>query len=153
MQKDIASIPIQGPFLQATLPLPPSANNMYKNISWRRQDGKMSSRRAATPELLIFQKEALYRLSQARVQNWTLIEFIRTSKKKVPLYLELVFYRRTLWKMDEDAQIKAAQDVIFQFLALNDTLVTDIYARKRVDQDNPHCTIALSFAQIGGDEA
>lgn len=143
---------IDVPFLQAALPLPPSVDRMYRNIRWKRADGRESSSRAATTELLTFQREALYQLNHhAEIHDRLVIEQIRAHKAKVPLKIEIVFYYKTMWKVDVDSGVKAAQDITFQFLALNDNMVSDQIVMKRVNRVNPHCKIRLSFAQIEED--
>jgi Endodeoxyribonuclease RusA len=134
-------------FLIAHLPKPPSTNNLYRNVP--------GVGRVSTPALLRFQREALICLSQAKHQDWQTIEYIRACKAKnlfLPLKIEIIFYYKTMWRQDGDSGIKATQDIIFQFLALNDTLVTDLDIKKRVNRENPHCCVRLSLANLEGDE-
>lgn len=148
MQKNSAvpALPT-GPILQAVLPVPPSVNRMYRNVP---RVGRVSTR-----ELLLFKEESLYRLNLAPVRDVKMIEFLHAcyaKRQHLPLHLEIIFYYKTLWRVDVDSGIKAVQDVLFQFLSLNDNLVVDISVKKRADAKSPHCKIRLSFAQMGGNE-
>lgn len=137
------------PFLQATLPLPPSINQMYKNVP--------GIGRVSTAELLRFKEEALYKLNLARGTNWQAIETLRMNvqqKKYLPLKLEVIFYCKELWKRDLDNCVKALQDTVFQFLTMpkEDFLVVDLNTKKRENPTHPHCKFRLSFTSIGGEE-
>ena len=144
-----SALPV-GPILQAVLPLPPSANGMYKNVP--------GVGRVSTAELLLFKEEALYRLNFAASEtSWKAIELLRINAQKknyLPLKLEIIICCKTMWKSDLDNRIKALQDTIFQFMAMpkEDFLVVELDAKKRANPSHPHCKFRLSFAEIGGEE-
>lgn len=143
-----------GPFYRAVLPLAPGVNQAYA-IGQIRTKNKATgivtshSRFIGTEKLHNFKTEAQKTLSKVQlssleqeVVSW-LVDH-KKDKKKVPLQLSITTYYPTLWKSDEDKNIKIIQDVIFQAIELDDKVVTDLTVKKRVS-DNPRIEIELSL--------
>jgi Holliday junction resolvase RusA-like endonuclease len=131
------------PFLCARLlTLPPGINRSYKIASISPKHKPSYRRLCATQELATFKESALYELSRASV-DWRIVEAIRTSSVKVPLALTIRFYFPTLWRRDIDGGVKAVQDSVFQYLALNDNLIVEKYVSKAADPECPRVEIEL----------
>ncbi len=129
--------------LTGTLPLPPGVNHSYQIVRVGH-----THRLAATPEPAAFKGEASLVLHASAHPDWTLVQAIRSKssgRHKVPLRAELCFCFETLWRRDIDGNIKAVLDACFSFLHLNDTLVTELVVRKRVDAKNPRCEVRIGI--------
>ncbi len=138
------------PFLVARLELPPGINQSYKIVKNQKLGYAML---AHSPEGKQFLHDAALLLSQAR-RNDVLIEAIRNSKEHVPLSVELKFFFLTWWRRDVDGGIKIALDAVFNYLRLDDRLVTDLHARKLVDAEFPRLEVSVAVdlaacAQLG----
>lgn len=130
------------PFADIILPLPPGINASYKIVKIGR-----AHRLSATSELQAFKLQAHFALNKQQDHiAWPVLQLLQTSKKKIPLRLELTFYYETQWLHDIDGGIKSVQDAIFKHLSINDNRVIDLYVRKRVDKDNPRCETKLFVA-------
>src|SRR5205807_5706424 len=101
-----------------TMDLPPGVNASYK-------PGSDQHPIVGTAELHQFKSDAALLLSQG-YHDYSLINAIRSSKRKVPLRVCLNFFFKYLWKQDIDGGIKAALDAVFHRLELNDVLIVDL---------------------------
>ena|SRR6266568_5122077 len=112
-------------FFAGYMDLPPGINASYK-------PGSEEHPIVGTKELHQFKKDAALLLSQG-YHDYSLINAIRESKRKVPLRVDLHFFFRTMWKQDIDGGIKACLDATFQRLELNDNLIVDLHVWKHAD--------------------
>ena len=117
------------PFLSGTLPLPPGVNRSYKPGSGRHPI-------VGTPALRQFKADAALLLSQS-YHDWPQIEALRTSRRKTPLRMDIIFYFESLWRSDIDGKVKAVMDAVFCHLELNDVLVVEMPVFKKADPRNP----------------
>jgi len=116
-------------FFYAELPLGPGINESYSSANSVFQLTEVAN---------IFKEHAAYILAnqwnkKRRGKEWNTIRDIEEKfKKKIktPLALTLFFYRKSVWKADEDGPVKITQDVIFDYIGLNDCLVTYLVVRK-----------------------
>ena len=115
--------------------LPPGINASYK-------PGGKRNPIIGTEALHQFKDDAALLLSQG-YHDWTLINALRISKRKVPLRMEIHFYFKSLWKQDIDGGEKAVIDAVFARLELNDNLVVDKHTTKEVDADNPRVEVEV----------
>src|SRR6266568_8550031 len=76
--------------------------------------------------------------------DWSLINAIRASKYKVPLYVVLRVYFPSEWKRDLDGIIKYAVDAAFDRIQLNDNQIVKLEAEKLVDLVEPRVEIEIS---------
>lgn len=114
----------------AILPLAPSINRTYKAGR-----GKFY----LSDNAIAFKEECRIALRNATIRPDILRE-IREQKKKniqTPLLLQLSFYLDSLWRSDIDGRIKITQDAIFDFIELNDNMVSTLVARKILDKKKP----------------
>jgi len=125
--------------------LPPGINASYKRVTIHTKGGETIQRLAATEELDQFKKDAALLLSQG-YHDYSLINAIRQSKRKVSLRVDLHFFFRTLWKCDIDGGIKACLDATFQRLELNDNLIVDLHVWKLVDEHRQRAEIEVYCA-------
>lgn len=134
--------------LCATLPLPPGLNKSYKTAT-RYINGQYRSILAKTNEAAMFEQEAFLRLNGA-MRNNAVIDRVRTStgKDKLGVAVELCYYFRTLWRRDVDGGDKAALDVIFRHMGINDNRVLDLHVRKRVDSEKPRLEATVRIAYV-----
>lgn len=130
--------------LNAVMPLPPSVNKSYKVVCVRILR-RLVHRIGPTPELEQFKQLAALMLNKSSLDK-TALWLVQSAKKKVPLVVNLTFYFPTMWKRDVDSGIKSAMDAAFNYLKLNDNLVVEVNAKKRVDAKNPRCEIVVMFA-------
>jgi len=129
--------PLQA-FFAGYMYLPPGINASYK-------PGGSEHPIVSTKELAQFKKDAALLLSQG-YNDYSLINAIRQSKRKVPLRVNLHFFFRTLWKCDIDGGIKACLDATFARLELNDNLIIDLHVSKRVDEHRQRAEIEVYCA-------
>lgn len=123
------------------LPLCPTSNQSY-----RTGNGRFYS----SSEAKKWQDEASYVLHTQRAYvDWDEIERIKSLHKKkkfTPLQLELIFHLESLWRSDWDGRIKATQDTLFDFLGINDRLVTCGMVRKMKAIEDEYCMATVSLA-------
>jgi Holliday junction resolvase RusA-like endonuclease len=136
--------PLQA-FFAGYMDLPPGINASYKRVTIHTKDGETIQRLGATDELETFKDSASKQLSQG-YHDWSLINAIRQSKRKVPLRVDLHFFFKTLWKCDIDGGIKACLDATFARLDLNDNLIIDLHVSKRVDDARQRAEIEVYCA-------
>ncbi len=149
----ITPSPLQGadlwhaePFFVATLPLPPGINQSYKIIKVRTKASRYAHTLSSSDSLAQFKHDAHNALLFKRSSfQWDVIQDIGASNTKIPLSVELDFYFVTLWTRDIDGGIKAALDVSFDFMGLNDNLIVDLRVGKYVDRQNPRCEIKVKI--------
>ena len=127
----------QKPFFSGKMPLPPSTNQAYKVVY-----SKTHMRVGPSIDLTIFKDGAAMMLSQA-YHDWSLINAIRESRRKVPLAVKIQAYFATEWKRDLDGIVKFAMDAAFDRIALNDNLVVRIDVEKLVDPMEPRIEIEI----------
>lgn len=138
-----ASIQQSRPFFSGSMPLPPSIDDAYQVIKDYDENHRVrGSRIGPTPALDQFKHDAGLLLSQC-YHDWSLINAIRSSKRHVPLAIELRVYFRTMWKSDLDNREKFAIDAVFERLDLNDNTVVDIHLVKDVDAVDPRVEIEV----------
>lgn len=136
--EDIQPLPIPGkllPIFSGSMPLPPSVNGAYKIV--RAGDFQ---RIGPTPALEQFKRDAALTLTQAQC-DWSTINAVRESKRKVPLAVTLRVYFSTEWKRDLDDVVKYAIDAAFTRMQLNDNLIIQLEAEKLVDIVEPRVEI------------
>lgn len=128
---------VPGPraFFAGRCDLPPGINGSY-------QPGSERNPIIGTEKLKQFKKDADLLLSQG-YHDWTLINALRVSKRKVPLQMEIHFFFKSLWKCDIDGGIKSVQDAVFARLGLNDNLVVDLHVSKEADPENPRVEVEV----------
>src|SRR6266487_314812 len=129
--------PLQA-FFAGYMDLPPGVNASYK-------PGSEEHPIVSTAALKQFKVDAAKLLSQG-YHDYSLINAIRESKRKVPLRVDLHFFFRTLWKQDIDGGIKACLDATFARLDLNDNLIVDLHVWKLVDPDRQRAEIEVYCA-------
>ncbi len=132
-------------FFAGYMDLPPGVNASYKRVTIHTKGGETIQRLGATDELETFKDSAAKLLSQG-YHDYSLINAIRQSKRKVPLRVDLHFFFRTLWKQDIDGGIKACLDATFARLDLNDNLIVDLHVWKLVDPDRQRAEIEVYCA-------
>lgn len=130
------------PFFTGSMPIPPSVNQAYKIIRMYDKEHNIGMRVGPSEALEQFKKDAALLLSQAEV-DWSLVNAIRASKRKVPLAVRLFVYFASEWKRDLDGIFKFAIDAAFEKLQLNDNLVVRVDAEKLVDALQPRVDIEL----------
>lgn len=136
--------PAQRPFFSGRMPVPPSVNMAYQIIRDRDTHDRVRGVRVGpTPALEQFKRDAAMMLSQG-YHDWSLINAIRESKRKVPLKVKIEVYFATEWKRDLDGGLKYAIDAAFERIQLNDNLVVSMQADKYVDQVEPRVEIEIS---------
>lgn len=126
------------PFFSGSMPVPPSTNHAYMIVRT-----KSGSRVGPTDQLTVFKEGAALMLSQA-YHDWSLINAIRTSKRKVPLSVKIDAYFSSEWKRDLDGIIKFSTDAAFERIQLNDNQVVSVQAEKHVAVDEPRVEIEIS---------
>lgn len=127
------------PFFRGIMPLPPSVDAAYKVGYIHRTKGDVH-RIIPSAELEQFKRDAALMLTQA-VGDWSLINAIRDSTRKVPLAVHLIVYFRQAWKSDLDNRAKFAIDAAFERIQLNDKLVTKITMESEIDPIEPRVEI------------
>jgi len=127
----------QQPFFSGVMPLPPSINDAYQIITY-----KGGKRIGPSSDLQQFKNDAALMLTQAEA-NWSLINAIRDSKRKVPLAVEIRVYFRSQWKQDLDDVLKFIIDAAFTRIQLNDNQVIELHSIKEVDPIEPRATIEI----------
>jgi Holliday junction resolvase RusA-like endonuclease len=136
----IQQIPMQA-FFTGRMELPPGINASYKRVSFKR-DGEIIHTLGESESLHQFKRDAALQLSQG-YHDWSLINAIRQSKRKVPLRMTITFYFKSLWKRDIDGGIKAVQDAVFSRLELNDTLIVKLNVEKYEDPEAPRAEVEV----------
>ena len=131
-------------FFAGTIPLPPGINASYKRVTYKNKDKELIHTLGSSDELNQFKSDAALLLTQG-YHDWSSINAIRQSKRKVPLKMNISFYFKNIWRRDIDGGIKAVQDAVFQHLELNDILVVKLVVNKFESQDNPRCAVELFF--------
>lgn len=138
------TLPAQRPFFSGRMPIPPSVNMAYQVIRDRDSHERVRGMRIGpTPALVQFKYDAALMLTQA-FADWSLINAIRESKRKVPLAVKIDVYFSTEWKRDLDGILKYAIDAAFDRMQLNDNQVVSVQAEKLVDQIEPRVEIEIS---------
>lgn len=136
--------PAQKPFFSGRMPIPPSVNMAYQIIRDRDSHERVRGMRIGpTPALDQFKRDASLMLTQA-YHDWSLINAIRESKRKVPLAVKIEVYFATEWRRDLDGVIKYAIDAAFERMQINDNQVVEIQAEKLVDVVEPRVEIEIS---------
>jgi|SRR5581483_2987130 len=139
-----AVIDIQ-PFFRGVMPLPPSINDAYKVVKITARDGREVHRIGPTGELDRFKQDAALLLpaSSRSYVDWSVLNALRATRVKTPLGVKLEAYFLSEWKRDLDGIIKHSIDACFEFLRLNDNLVTKLEAEKLVDAEDPRIEIEV----------
>jgi crossover junction endodeoxyribonuclease RusA len=128
--------------LSGRLPVAPSIN------ASRRPGGK-NSRTVHTKVARVFIKDARVMLTAASI-DWEAVKYVRAKYDKeqhVPLELNITYFFNSMWRRDEDGGIKITQDVVFDYLDLNDNLVIDLHVKKRMDKADPRTEVSLCIAE------
>lgn len=119
------------------MPIPPSVNHAYQIVKYK---GGMHIGPSA--DLQQFKSDAALMLTQG-YHDWSLINAIRDSKRKVPLAVEIRVYFRSQWKQDLDDVLKFIIDAAFSRIQLNDNQVVEMHSSKEIDQIEPRAEIAI----------
>jgi crossover junction endodeoxyribonuclease RusA len=130
------------PFFRGRLPVPPGINESHR-------PGGKNGRTVHTKTAKAFKRDAGFFLKLASV-NWEVVRAIQEAKKKrkqIPIECSITYFFEHMWLRDADGGIKITQDVVFQFLELNDNLVVDLHVKKRMDKLNPRTEVELSLVQ------
>lgn len=145
IMNDKASLVRLRPFFSATFPLPPGVNHAQSNVTLpSKKTGEPVSRRCDSAAQKAFKQEA-YLKANLGYHDWELIDAVRSSRPRTPLFVSIIFYYSTMWKCDIDGGIKVVQDVAFKHLGLNDNLVKRLVVEKEVDHEEPRAEIEISF--------
>jgi crossover junction endodeoxyribonuclease RusA len=130
------------PFFTGRLPIPPGINESHR-------PGGKNGRTVHTKVAKAFKQNAGWMLKSATV-DWQMVGAIQEAKKKhkqIPLECNIIYFFEHMWLRDEDGGIKITQDVVFQYLELNDNLVVDLHVKKRMDKADPRTEVSLFLVQ------
>lgn len=124
--------------IRLTLPLPISANMMYRTNP---KTGKPQKTRAAKSYEKEVQKAILIASRDRLIPVEDRIKLY--EELELPLLMDVTFYFPDKRKRDCDNANKAVQDCIARAFGFDDTNIFDVFLHKRLDRENPRCEVVL----------
>lgn len=132
------------PFFRGSVPLPPSVNQAYKVISVHG-----CNRIGPSQDLEDFKEWAALSLkSDQTFLDQQVLNAIKSTREKTPLWVSTRGYFETMWRRDLDGIIKFVVDAAFAHIHMNDNLVVHVEADKFVDRENPRVEVAIAIAVV-----
>lgn len=124
--------------IRLTLPLPISANMMYRTNP---KTGKPQKTQAAKD----YEKEVEKTILAASGDHSIPVkERVKLYEElELPLLMDVTFYFPDKRKRDCDNANKAVQDCIARAFGFDDTSIFDVFLHKRLDRENPRCEVVL----------
>lgn len=116
-----------------TVPLPPSANAMYRSQVIQGKPRPV--------------KSAAYR-SYETLCGMTILAHGKQTVPSGPLSFTAWFFFGNRRRHDADNQIKAVQDVVSRTLGFDDSLIQEVHAYRRYDKSAPRCEIEIREARL-----
>lgn len=124
--------------IKLTLPLPISANMMYRTNP---TTGKPQKTRAAKSYEKEVQKVILIASRDRSIPVEGRVKLY--EELELPLLMDVTFYFPDLRKRDCDNANKAVQDCVARAFGFDDSNIFDVFLHKRLDRENPRCEVVL----------
>lgn len=124
--------------IRLTLPLPISANMMYRTNP---KTGKPQKTRAAKSYEKEVQKVILIASRDRSIPVEGRVKLY--EELELPLLMDVTFYFPDLRKRDCDNANKAVQDCVARAFGFDDSNIFDVFLHKRLDRENPRCEVVL----------